>query len=193
MTGGDSHDDRAFYEAMQGVRPIQQESRVSHPTGVQVTPGHARRRASAVLEPETGGNLLSTEVSQRYSPHDPIAFRRDGVQQGVFRKLKQGAYEIESHLDLHRLFVEQAREAVFDFVKACYDQGLRTVTILHGKGERSVTPARLKNCVAHWLPQLETVQAFCSAQPQHGGTGAVYVLLRKNALYRERNALQYRR
>ena len=77
---------------MKGVRPIQRESRVSHPTGVQVTPGHVRRRASAVLEPETGSsNLLSTEIPQRYGPHDPLEFRRDGVQQGVFRKLKQGA------------------------------------------------------------------------------------------------------
>ena len=31
-----------------------------------------------------------------------------------------------------------------------------------------------------WLRELDVVQAFNSAQPQHGGTGAVYVLLRKS-------------
>ena len=35
----------------------------------------------------------------------------------------------------------------------------------------------LKGYVNQWLRDLEPVQAFHSAQPQHGGTGAVYVLL----------------
>ena len=38
----------------------------------------------------------------------------------------------------------------------------------------------LKGCTDHWLRELDTVQAFHSAQPRHGGTGAVYVLLRKS-------------
>ena len=38
----------------------------------------------------------------------------------------------------------------------------------------------LKGCTDYWLRELDTVQAFHSAQPRHGGTGAVYVLLRKS-------------
>ena len=41
------------------------------------------------------------------------------------------------------------------------------------------------------LKELDAVQAFHSAQPQHGGTGAVYVLLRKNAEQKRANRLQY--
>ena len=49
----------------------------------------------------------------------------------------------------------------------------------------------LKGYVNHWLKELDAVQAFHSAQPQHGGTGAVYVLLRKNAEQKRANRLQY--
>ena len=55
--------------------------------------------------------------------------------------------------------------------------------IIHGKGQTSAEQDRcsiLKGCTDHWLRELDIVQAFNSAQPQHGGTGAVYVLLRKS-------------
>jgi len=37
----------------------------------------------------------------------------------------------------------------------------------------------------------DLVQAFHSAQPLHGGTGAVYVLLRKSAEKKRENRLNY--
>ena len=37
----------------------------------------------------------------------------------------------------------------------------------------------LKIKVNSWLRQKDQVLAFCSARPQDGGTGAVYVLLKK--------------
>jgi DNA-nicking Smr family endonuclease len=57
------------------------------------------------------------------------------------------------------------------------------VLVIHGKGASSADVARssiLKGCVDHWLRELEIVQAFHSAQPRDGGTGAAYVLLRKS-------------
>ena len=51
----------------------------------------------------------------------------------------------------------------------CFDHGLKPEVML------------LKNALNSWLRQIPAVLAFCSAKPQHGGTGAVYVLLsRKN-------------
>jgi DNA-nicking Smr family endonuclease len=68
--------------------------------------------------------------------------------------------------------------------------GLRTVLILHGKGQRAPDQERsavLKGYVNRWLQDLDAVQAFHSAQPHQGGTGAVYVLLRKNAEKKREN------
>jgi DNA-nicking Smr family endonuclease len=53
------------------------------------------------------------------------------------------------------------------------------VHIIHGKGYRSVdSHPVLKNDLNLWLRQHKDVQAFCSAPPKSGGTGAVFVLLR---------------
>ena len=58
---------------------------------------------------------------------------------------------------------------------------IRTVVIVHGRGERSNPPALMKSFVASWLQQIREVQCVHSAQRFHGGTGAVNVLLRKSA------------
>ena len=53
--------------------------------------------------------------------------------------------------------------------------------------------AQLKGCVNHWLRELDPVQAFHSAQPHHGGTGAVYVLLRKSEAAKQATREQFSR
>ena len=76
-----------------------------------------------------------------------------------------------------------ARREIFEFIEESHNLGLRSVLIIHGKGESKAERERssvLKGCTDHWLRQLDIVQAFHSAQPRHGGTGAVYVLLRKS-------------
>jgi len=59
------------------------------------------------------------------------------------------------------------------------------VLISHGRGERSPTPARIKSYVAQWLSQVPDLIAWHSAARHHGGTGAVYVMLRKSPEARE--------
>ena len=49
-----------------------------------------------------------------------------------------------------------------------------------------------KGCVNTWLQQLDAVQAFHSAQPRHGGTGSVYVLLRKGEEAKQKNRDRFR-
>lgn len=173
-----------FIDAMGGVKPISSPRRVPRQYQVDTTPGAKRRReaASAELGIEinalSGGNSFVDGVEQV----DPVAvlqYRRDGIQNTVYRKLRQGKYPVEARLDLHHQSVEQARSLVLEFIRDCREHDLRCVLITHGKGEGREQPARLKSCVAHWLPQLDEVLAFHSAEPEHGGTGATYILLRK--------------
>jgi len=179
-----SDDDSLFRSEMTDVTPLKREGRVAltRETG-QRDPALAERRAAAVREAQRDCNTLSIEGITPLDPWYVLSFKRPGVQNGVFRKLRQGRYETLAHLDLHRMGVEQARREVFDFVKECYSLGLRSVLLIHGKGDSRAGLERraiLKGCVEHWLRELSIVQAFHSAQPQHGGTGAVYVLLKKS-------------
>ena len=67
------------------------------------------------------------------------------------------------------------------FVKECVKAGLRTVMITHGRGKHIESPHNLmKSALCMWLPTLDDVLAFHSAQPQHGGLASLYLLLRKN-------------
>ena len=172
-----------FLEEMSGVKPLQREPRERLIR--QSADGDVELRRQAATEPlhEKINPLLDEGVD----PLDAwyvLDFKRPGIQHGVYKKLRMGRYDIDARLDLHRMTVKQAREEVKQFIDEAGKLGLRTLLILHGKGQRKVekeNTAILKGYVNHWLQQLEMVQAFHSAQPVHGGTGAVYVLLRKSA------------
>jgi DNA-nicking Smr family endonuclease len=83
-------------------------------------------------------------------------------------------------LDLHGLRVAEARQALQQLLLHAQLQGDKVVRVIHGKGKGSGTQqAVLKQQVNHWLQQDPMVLAFCSAQPKDGGSGAVYVLLKR--------------
>jgi DNA-nicking Smr family endonuclease len=109
---------------------------------------------------------------------DVVTFRADGVQDRLARRLRQGLFRPQAELDLHGLTSHIAQRALVRFVTHASTNGLRHLLIVHGKGYRSDQGLPiLKNLVCHWLANCPQVLAFCSARPEDGGTGAVYVLL----------------
>ena len=182
-------DDEFFQEEMLGVTPLKRDARERLLRKVNEGDGETRRLA-AEGEPEGPLNSLVDEGVEPLDAWYVLAFKRPGIQHGVYKKLRQGRYEIDARLDLHRLSVKQARMDVHSFIQDAMQYGLRTVLILHGKGQRKTEQEKtavLKGYVQHWLQELEEVQAFHSAQPVHGGTGAVYVLLRKSLQKKREN------
>lgn len=177
-----SKDERlAFLEEMKDVRRIRRPNRAEVSALRELTPGHMERQRSAVETPVRDVNPLTSDMVEPLTAHDLLSWMRPGIQHGVFKKLRLGQYPIEARLDLHRMTVEQARREVFGFINDCVRYGLRSVIILHGKGERNPDGiAQLKSYLAKWLPELDSVLAFHSAQKHHGGTGAVYVMVRKS-------------
>jgi DNA-nicking Smr family endonuclease len=180
-----SDEDKVFLDEMSDVVPLKREPRVpvrGKPQGDRDSSLDHRRQAAVQGKALDRNTLTDGDIA----PLDSwfvLEFKRPGVQNGVFRKLKQGRYEAEARLDLHRMTAAVARREIFDFVEECHKLGLRSVLIIHGKGESGGGKERssiLKGAVDHWLRQLEIVQAFSSARPAHGGTGAAYVLLRKS-------------
>jgi len=66
--------------------------------------------------------------------------------------------------------------------------GLRNLLIIHGKGRDDNAHANIiRSYLARWLTEFDDVQAFCVAQPRHGGNGACYVSLRKSAEAKQEN------
>lgn len=189
MSDRETDELQAFQNAMGDVKPIKQEARV---TLSQASSSNDRlnilaRRESATALADEIRNDLSGEYVEPVDPNAILSFQRPGVQHGVFRNLRLGKYAIEARLDLHRHSVEEARQAVFRFVRDCLQHDIRCALITHGKGEGRKQPAVLKSCMSHWLPQLPEVLAFHSAQKQHGASGATYILIRKSERKRQDN------
>ncbi|MEM7097399.1 MAG: DNA endonuclease SmrA [Pseudomonadota bacterium] len=184
-------DDAAFAQAMQDVVPLSEQggvTRTDQRTPREVTQSHINRREAAQGDtPNVDPNFLTEAEVPQKQPLEYLEWRKDGVQLAVFDKLRHAGYDIEGHLDLHRKTVKEARTMVFNFVRMAQANGWRCLLISPGKGELSPTPARLKSYLDAWLRAHPEVIAFCSAQRQHGGVGAVYALLRKSKESSENN------
>ncbi|MDF1684608.1 MAG: Smr/MutS family protein [Legionellaceae bacterium] len=115
---------------------------------------------------------IHAETSLSYGEHH--------LQRQQFRDLKQGKIRCEAQLDLHGFRIEPAADALVQFITRTHRQNQRCVRVIHGKGGRYGEAPVLKTHVNHWLKQLPEVLAFHSACSRDGGSGALYVLLKRN-------------
>lgn len=106
-----------------------------------------------------------------------------GIDARLLRSLRRGDFTLQGRLDLHGMTQVQAKEAVDRFLTDSRRTNKRCVLIVHGRGLNSPDQVPvLKERMREWLNQKrlgKTVLAFATARPQDGGTGAVYVLLRR--------------
>lgn len=176
----DVDDATLFARATQGARRISSDT--APDTRVRAKPDARTllRRAAAVAE--TGGSDTpisdTAALMQTVSPEEALSYARSGVQPRLMQKLKQGLSPWQAAVDLHGCTIDQARDAVLSLLDNARREGLNIVKIVHGKGLQNGQPL-LKTCVNGWLRQLPGVLAFVSCLPRDGGTGAVYVLLKK--------------
>ncbi len=165
-----------FRRVMAEVRPLKQD---------RITPYRARQKPIPRQTLQDQKDVLASLLSDEYDPAEletgeELLFTRPGLQHSVMRKFRRGHFAIEAELDLHGRVVAEARELVNAFLREARASGLRCVRIIHGKGLSSAGKLPvLKGKVNAWLRQKDEVLAFCSARPVHGGTGAVYVLLKR--------------
>jgi DNA-nicking Smr family endonuclease len=169
------NDDDDFAQAMRDVARKPSPNRaVPHRKPLS---GRALQREAderAVLD-----ELLAHDPEEFPETGEHLSYRAEGLQESAFRRLRRGTYRVEAELDLHGMNSEQAKVALHDFLVDALGQGLRCVRIIHGKGLRSSHQGPvLKARVDRWLRRTKQVLAFVSARPHHGGTGAIYVLLR---------------
>jgi len=165
-----------FREAVRDVRKLDRKH--ERPAGPKPAPEARFKRADerAVLEESLGpvADPASLETG------DELSFRRHGIPETILRRLRRGEYVVEAEIDLHGLTAVETRAVLREFVGNAVQRNLICVRIIHGKGRRSGPRGPvLKNVVNAWLRQSDPVAAFGSARGVDGGSGAVYVLLKK--------------
>lgn len=110
---------------------------------------------------------------------ETLSYARGSIGPDVLKKLRGGGWVVQDQLDLHGLRVDQARDALGQFLRSAGKRGFRCVRIIHGKGLGSLNKKPvLKSKVRNWLVQKDEVIAFCQARAADGGSGALMVLLK---------------
>lgn len=171
-----SSDDRELFREQVGeVRPVTRK-RVVH-RGTKPSPIPIQTRLE---EERTLHEMRTTDYARiEQETGEELSYARPGLHHTILRKLRRGRFSVTRELDLHGMTVEMAREALKQFLLECREEGDRCVRIIHGKGRGSIDGQPvLKRKLNRWLRQWDGVEAFCSARPVDGGTGAVYLLLR---------------
>ena len=130
---------------------------------------HARQPAqSAAAAPGSGG------LSYGDAP---------GVDRRTATRFRRGLMPMDAKLDLHGHTRESGRQALTGFLRAHRAAGRRCVLVVTGKGLKDDwSVGALRQALPGWLnaPDLRRlILAYCQAQPHHGGSGAVYILLRR--------------
>ncbi|OQY43063.1 MAG: hypothetical protein B6240_13355 [Desulfobacteraceae bacterium 4572_87] len=179
-------DERLFSEAMTGVSPISRGNRtiMKAPDKDSLRPPHApRNEALEVLAHLSDLISGSAEMDITFSD-EYVEGCVKGFDPRLMQQLKDGLFPIEDYVDLHRLTQETAEARIRDFLLSSQGRGLRCVLIVHGKGLNSENHIPvLKKRIPLWLsrgPVRKTILAFSTAKHYDGGTGAIYVLLKRS-------------
>lgn len=153
-----------------------------------VLPGHGYsvvgKAPSAPTKIQSGMGTRDGTSSDNKISHKDVREARvgAGLDKRTAQKLRRGQIPIDRRLDLHGLTQSEAHTVLgiaLEEAQACGDRCLLVIT---GKGTGRENGGVLKTMVPRWLDEpgnrarIFAIQAAC---PQHGGAGAVYVLLRK--------------
>ncbi len=162
-----------------GVTPLGAGDRVTHKKPRKAVPAQTIADNKRVLAESMSDDLDSIEFLES---EDGKSFRRPGIGPDVPRDLRRGRWSVCAQIDLHGMTVDDAREAVAEFLKNARRREQYCVRIIHGKGNG--TPGRigiLREVVRRWLKQRDEVVAFCEPREIDGGAGATIVRLKAAA------------
>lgn len=101
------------------------------------------------------------------------------------KKVVKGIKPIDARIDLHGLTQDQAHSRLRSFLLQAQGSGFKLVLVITGKGGRSGPHGEigiLRRFVPEWLsmPDMRSVVVgYEEAHNSHGGSGALYVRIRK--------------
>ena len=119
----------------------------------------------------------SSAPARKANPVDLRQGERAGIDGRTQRRLFRGDVPIDRRLDLHGLTAARAESRLAQFIEVAARDGCRCVLVITGKGA-----GILRGHVPNWLkrqPLSPYILALAEARPHDGGSGALYVLLRR--------------
>ncbi len=174
-----SSEEELFACAMRDVVPLHTKGRDVVPRSPSQTTSTSASRSRRKASRKGRNKQLVFDLE---STPTSIQASLKGLRPKTFDKLKTGSFTVEARLDLHGQTLDEARLSLLAFIRTSHQQGRRCVLLIPGRGNHSpLGMGIIKQEIQTWLtkdPIKQVVLAFCTAQPRHGGAGALYVLLR---------------
>ncbi len=176
------HPDEAtlFKETLRDAKPLPGKKRKSVPHAVAKSVAPKAKTTAASPSPAARKQPAATVAQSK-----PLPPLKPGPTPGLDRRthdrFKKGEMEIDGKLDLHGMTQDAAHSALVRFVERGVSAGYRCLLIVTGKGLREGSGI-LRAQVPRWLNEAGLrpyLLAVNSARPQHGGDGALYVLLKR--------------
>ncbi len=174
-------EEKLFTKAMEGVKLIPRDNYVERIFQMELPAGFRNK--------EDLETLIKLENLVRYGEGFNVSDTPEYVEgtgyhvhPSIAKRLHQGDFSIQAHIDLHGLRADDAKEVFEAFLKWAIINDKRGILIVHGRGLSSPSEPILKHKVVEWLtrgPWRKWVVAYSSARRCDGGAGATYVLLRQ--------------
>ena len=174
-------EEKVFLEAVQDVKPMQQDKCVGNKIRVRLPDADAKESPEAAIVGQLTSLVESGEGFVISDTPEYIEGTGYDVHPEFAGRLHRGDFSIQAHVDLHGQGVAEAKTTFEEFLKDAVKSGKRAVLVIHGRGLSSPGEPILKNSVSDWLTRghwRKWVIAFSSAQSYDGGAGATYILLR---------------
>lgn len=176
MSEPDDKDIELFRASVEDVKPLTQDIADTGKPQPEAIPAQLHLDEEQAAKEFYAQDYSSAELSLG----DEIEYLKPGLQYGLLRKLKRGQYSTGDEIDLHGSTATEAKGLLTEFIKECLKRHISCVRIIHGKGWGSGNKGPvLKPMAAKLLAKHDSVLAYCTARPTDGGTGALYVLLKK--------------
>lgn len=165
-----------FRSAVGSVSRIHHDRDRSKPERPPPKPKQRQLDELAVIDELASGRIHFEDVETG----EEISYLAPGLNKRILSRLRRGHWRVQDEIDLHEMTVQAAHSVVRQFLIQVRREGLTCVKIIHGKGLRSGPEGpKLKRMTAGLLARHSAVVAFASAPTHDGGTGAVYVLLKR--------------
>jgi DNA-nicking Smr family endonuclease len=161
----------------QTVRPIKSKRRTAQPKDDAPSTPAPKAKIARPAAP-----AAKPEPPTPAKPHELTHGLSHGIDRRQAERFRKGKLPIEGKIDLHGRTQQDAHDDLLAFLKRAHAGGKRTVLVVTGKGMTGSKTGILRQAVPRWLNEpafRSLVLAFDYAEPQHGGEGALYVLLKR--------------
>ena len=141
--------------------------------------------AQPVENKQTSAERFATDLDRAPEVKRPAATMiapRQTIDRPTRDKIAKGRVVIDGKIDLHGLTQSEAHSMLLGFLHQAYAHDRRHVLVVTGKGASFGSDGVLKRAVPAWFatPAFRAlVGGYHDAARHHGGTGALYVRLRR--------------